>query len=131
MIALDTNVLVRYLMMDDPEQSRRAAAFIDGIADAGDRMYVSHVVLCEVSWVLGRAYRMSKANLVSALSAMARTAQFTVEDPDIAGRALRRYQSGGADFADYLIAERARAAGCERLATFDRKLLAEDGFIQP
>ena len=48
MIGLDTNVLVRYLVEDDEEQAARAAAFIEGISDRGEKLYVPHVVLCEL-----------------------------------------------------------------------------------
>ena len=94
-------------------------------------VFVSHVVLCELTWVLGRAFDLSKDDLVAALSGLLRTAQLLVEEADLAARALERYARGAAGFADYLIAERAAAAGCEGVATFDRKLLREEGFIRP
>lgn len=131
MIALDTSVVVRYLMLDDVEQSRAAGELIEGAATSGQEMFIGHVVLCELAWVLKRAYRLSKEELAVALTTMLKTAQFVVEDQDLAGRALERYRRGGADFADYLIAERAVRAGCERLYTFDRDLLDEPGFASP
>jgi predicted nucleic-acid-binding protein len=54
-----------------------------------------------------------------------------VEDSPVARRALDRYEAGGADFADCIIAERAASAECESVATFDRKLLREPGFVEP
>ena len=131
MIALDTNVLLRYLVKDDEVQSSRSAALINGCADRGEKMFLSHIVLCELTWVLKAAYSVPKADLVELLSALVRGAQFVVEDPDLAGRALRRYQKGGADFPDYLIAERAGHAGCDQIATFDKQLLEEDDFVRP
>src|SRR5688572_15485594 len=53
--ALDTNVLVRYLVQDDPGQSRRAAAYIEGAASAGDQILLSNIVLCETVQVLDSA----------------------------------------------------------------------------
>lgn len=131
MIGLDTNVLVRYLMDDDEEQSPRAKALIDSAAERGEPLFISHVVLCEMTWVLGSVFRLPKDALVEALSDVVRTAQFVVEEPDIAARALSRYASGRADFADYVIAERSNQAGGELVATFDRKLLREGGFVSP
>lgn len=131
MIALDTNVVVRYLMMDEPDQGRRAAALIDRAVATGEPMYLSLVVLCEVTWVLRGAYRLEKSELVTAISGLMRSAQLELEGADIASRALRRYRSGAADFADYVIAERAAAAGCTTLATFDRKLLREADAVEP
>lgn len=131
MMALDTNVLVRYLTADDEAQAPRAKALIEGAADRGEPMYVSHVVLCELVWVLTAAFGLEKDALVDVLTDIIRTAQFAIEEPDLAARALRRFEHGAADFADYVVAERAADAGCDRVATFDRKLLAEAGFVEP
>jgi len=130
-IALDTNVLVRYLTWDDAEQAAQAQALIDGAVERAEQLFVGHVVICEVAWVLGRVYRLPKPDVVAALSGLLRAAQLVIEEADLANRALRRFKHGGADFADYLIAERAAAAGCEQLATFDGKLLEEEGFFRP
>lgn len=131
MIGLDTNVLVRYLMADDEDQSARARALIESAADRGEPLFISHVVLCEMTWVLASAFRLPKDALLEALTDVLRTAQFVVQEPDLAARALRRFEDGRADFADYLIAERSNDAGCGQLATFDRKLLREGGFMAP
>ena len=131
MIALDTNVLVRYLTEDDEAQATRAAALIEGATDSGERMFVSHIVLCELVWVLAGPYRRPRSDIIAALKGLLASAQLLVEDAALAHRALARYQSGRADFADYLIRERASAAGYEEVATFDRKLLREDGFVEP
>ncbi len=131
MMGLDTHVLMRYLLNDDEEQSRRAVALINETADLGEKMYISHVVVCEVAWVLRSAGDLPRVEIAEVLNMLLHTAQFAVEDPDLAGRALARYGRGGADFPDYLIAERASEAGCERVATFDKKLLKEPGFVSP
>jgi predicted nucleic-acid-binding protein len=131
MIALDTNVLVRYLMLDDEQQSRRAAVLVEGATDSGEKLYISHIVLCELTWVLGRAYKLQKPDLLTALSSILRTAEIEVEAADLANRALRRFLAGHADFADYLIAERAAEAGCTGLATFDARLREEGGCFAP
>ncbi len=47
------------------------------------------------------------------------------------GLALEAHRTGPGDFADYLICERAREAGCELVATFDRALLNQAGFSKP
>lgn len=131
MVALDTNVLVRYLVWDDDDQARRAEALIDGAVARGEKMYVSQVVLCEVAWVLERAYSFGRDELDSALDGIVRAAQLDVEQPEVASRALHRFRAGSAGFADYLIAESARQAGYETVATFDGKLLRESGFLEP
>lgn len=131
MIGLDTNVLVRYLVDDDPDQSARAAALIEGAADRGEPLYLSQVVLCEVVWVLRGAYKRRRDEIAAAIGAVLQTSPFTVEEVGLTRRALERYAAGGADFADYLVGEKASAAGCQYVATFDRKLLREPGFMPP
>lgn len=131
MIALDTNVLVRYLTEDDEAQAARAAALIEGAIDREETMFVTHIVLCELAWVLGGPYRRSRRDIHTAITGLLAAAQLLVEDAEMAHRANARYRSGRADFADYLIGERASAAGCQTVATFDKKLLREDGFLEP
>ncbi len=131
MIGLDTNVIVRYLVEDDEEQAARAAALIEGAANRGETLFIAQIVLCELAWVLGAAYGRSRLEVARALKAVLRTAQFVVEDVDLAHRALARFEEDRGDFADYVVAERAFGNGCERVATFDKRLLAEDSFFAP
>jgi len=126
--ALDTNVLVRYLVEDDREQSERAATLIDGALDTGEPLFVPQLVLAELVWVLTRAYEFRRAEVADLLRRLAHAKQLFIEDIDDVHRALDAYARGKADFADYLIREKAHRAGCEGLVTFDRKLLDEDGF---
>lgn len=131
MIALDTNVLVRFLVEDDADQSARAARLIERAVTDDDALFVSDVVVCEVVWVLAGAYRFGRAEISGTLSELLRARHLTFRDPDGLSRALRAFEVGRADFADYLIREHARASGCETVATFDGALLRDDGFIAP
>jgi len=119
---IDTNVLVRYLTDDDPLQSRRAAAWITTMATRGDRCFVSAIVLCEVTWVLRGAYKVSKDDLLRTLDRVLATTQFVVGDKDVVRRAVAAYRTGRADFADYVIGALHREAGCEKTVTCDRRL---------
>lgn len=129
MIALDTNVLVRYLVADDPKQSRAAAALIKRCADKGESIFISQLVLCELVWVLSYAYDFPRKDIATLLNDLRRAAQLEIEDADQVGRALERYGSSRGDFADYLIAERAVAHGCTSIATFDRALCSDPRFV--
>ena len=131
MIGLDTNVLVRYLVEDDALQSARAASMIEGAAERGEKLFVGSVALCEVVWVLQAAYRREHHEIAGALTAILKTAQFVIQDVELAHRALASYLAGPADFPDYLLAEQAVEAGCEKIATFDRKLLRDERFLEP
>jgi predicted nucleic-acid-binding protein len=119
---LDTNVLVRYLTEDDPVQARRAAAFIATTVARGERCFVSPVVLCELCWVLRAAYRVSKADVLLTLDRILATSQFVVGDKDVVRAAVEAYRAGQAELADYVIGLAHREAGCDRTATFDRRL---------
>ena len=128
MIGLDTNVLVRYLTQDDPGQTRRANALINDALDRDDRCAISIVVLCEVVWVLRDAYRLDRATIASTIERVLDTAEFVIEERDVARRALADYRRGPGDYADYVIGWQNRQAGCGETATFDRALRGNDLF---
>jgi predicted nucleic-acid-binding protein len=131
MIALDTNVLVRFLVEDDPAQTRRAKAVLQKALDAGEALFVPEVVLCEVAWVLQRRYEYGRAEIGQVLGELLRARQLSFSDGEKIGRAVTAYKSGRGGFSDNLIAEDAKSAGCGAVATFDRKLLREPGFSAP
>ena len=112
MLALDTNVLVRYLTADHPTQSTRARKLIDD-----NDVLVSTTVLLETEWVLRGVYGLRRAEIIVALRGFAGLARVTLQDPDTAARALD-WAEGGLDFADAL--HLASAATCEAFVSFDR-----------
>ena len=131
MIALDTNVLIRFLVEDDGAQSRRATKLIEGAVARDEQLFISDTVMCETVWVLSSAYRFSRAEIVDALSQLLRARSVVFSSTDSIARALDAYRKERGDFADYLIREHARSAGAETVATFDGALLKESGFSKP
>jgi predicted nucleic-acid-binding protein len=131
MTGVDTNVLVRYIVEDDPKQSRAAADLIERAVDEGEPLFVSQIVLCELVWVLSYAYRFSRVEIIAILLQLRRVAQLTIEAPDEVRRAIDAYAAQRGDFADYVIAERAIANGCSTIATFDRVLHTDPRFTAP
>lgn len=131
MIALDTNVLVRFLVEDDPAQTRRAKTLLQKALDAGEALFVPEVVLAEIAWVLQRSYDYGRAEICQVLSQLLRARQLTFAASEKAARAVEAYKNGRGGFSDYLICEDARSVGCGSVATFDRKLLRETGFSSP
>jgi predicted nucleic-acid-binding protein len=131
MTGLDTNVLVRFLVEDDAEQSARAAALIEASIAGDERLYIADVVLCELVWVLSGAYGLRRPEISALLSELARARHLRMESTDRLVRAVRAYRDSKGDFADYLIREVARDAGCTEVATFDRALLRDGGFVSP
>ena len=121
MIGIDTNVLARYIVQDDPEQAEAAVRLIEGRCTPRSPGYVSVPVLMELAWVLTAAYRYEKPIVASVIHQILRTTEFLVEDRETTWSALREFEAGAADFADCLIAHRNHARGCSKTCTFDRK----------
>lgn len=118
MIGLDTNVLVRYIMEDDPKQSVRAAKLIESL-DADNPGFVALVSVIELYWVLTSCYALTNAQVSQAMEVLLRVEQIVVDRADQVLRALRVFEAGKADFADCLIERTAASAGCEQTMTFD------------
>lgn len=121
MIGFDTNVLVRYIVQDDPVQADAATRLIESRCTAQTPGYVSVLVLMELVWVLTTAYRYKKPTVAAVIAQILRTTEFTVEDRDIVWAALRTFEARTAEFADCLIASRNHARGCAETYTFDRR----------
>lgn len=121
MIGLDTNVVVRYLVQDDPQQAGRATAFIERELSADNPGFISLVVLTEIAWVLRSCYGIDRENISRTFRALLEARQLWVERTDLVVRALRRYAENTADFSDALIVELARDQGCDEIVSFDRK----------
>jgi len=130
-IALDTNVLVRFLVEDDARQSAAAAAIVERAVHADESLYVSPIVLCETVWVLAASYHVPRLDIAQTLRELLRAKHLTFDNSDLLARAIDAFATGRGDFADYVIREDALAAGCTSVATFDRALLREEGFTRP
>jgi predicted nucleic-acid-binding protein len=128
---IDTNVLVRFLTGDDPAQAGRAASFLAQAFARGEQLFVSQIVICELVWVLSHAYQKSRSEIAAGVERLLRARQLTFEDVDQIRNALERYVDGNGDLADWLIWERSRAAGAERVVTFDSRLLRSPEFVEP
>jgi predicted nucleic-acid-binding protein len=115
-LAVDTNIIVRYLTADHPEQFAKASALIHG-----EDVYVCTTVLLETEWVLRRGYRFSRDQILGALTAIAGLPRINLEDAALAAKALDWMRSG-LDFADAL--HLAKAQGCEAFVSFDQRFAA-------
>jgi predicted nucleic-acid-binding protein len=120
LIALDTNVLVRFLVDDDVDQAKIAGTLIDRLTDAAPG-FIGREVLVELVWVLERAYGYQRADIAAAFDGLLSATELLIEDADDIGLALELYRNDGFGFADLMIVAAARRAGAVELVTFDRK----------
>jgi len=128
MKGLDTNVLLRYIAADDPDQTRIASDLISDAEVRGELLFISAIALCELVWGLRSAYRVRRDGIVSVIESLLGASTFEIQDRDLVRRALDSYRSGKADFADYLIGWQNRKAGCSETLSFDGDLKGADGF---
>jgi predicted nucleic-acid-binding protein len=131
MIGLDTNILVRYLVQDDPVQSPKATEILERRLTEKDPGFVSVVAMVETVWVLDRAYGFSSQEISSAIERMLQTDVLIVENEQQVFTAMVALKSGEGSFADALIGALSTRAGCARTLTFDHKALRLPGFELP
>ncbi|MDE2661869.1 MAG: type II toxin-antitoxin system VapC family toxin [Gemmatimonadota bacterium] len=128
MIGLDTNILVRFVTRDDRELATAATRLIESRCTAETPGYVCVPVLVELVWVLRRGYRYEKTAVVKVVGKLLGAAELIVEDSETVRLALRDYESGTADFADYLIGRCNHARGFAPTYTFDRRAARDSLF---
>ena len=128
MIGLDTNVLVRYLVKDDPRQADKASSYIQAQSRRNDGLFLNHIVLCELIWVLESAYGYSKQVILDVLEKILITKQFRIERKDDVWAACAEFRAGQADFSDYLLGRANHSYGCEHTVTFDKSLKGSKGY---
>ncbi len=128
MIALDTNVLVRYLVRDDIAQAETARALMESLTE--DRPgYICREVAVELVWVLERAYGYSRDQVATILEELVVTEGLVIEATGDVIHATSRYRMGGAGFSDLMILAAAERSGANPLYTFDREASQLEGVV--
>jgi predicted nucleic-acid-binding protein len=123
MRAVDTNILVRLIVRDDPAQVRAAEQFI-----AGGGAWVSHLVLAEAAWVLDAVYERTVQQIGTAVDMLLNHKELTLQDAEVVTSALEHFRKRPMlGFSDCLVVEIARKAGHMPLGTLDRDLAKVDG----
>lgn len=120
MIALDTNVLVRYVAQDDARQSAAATRLIERSLSADARGFVSLVALLETVWVMESRYHADAQTVTGIVIDLLDTASIEVQDATAVGKAIQRYAEGDVDLHDCLIVSLAADRKAE-VVTFDAK----------
>lgn len=120
MPALDTNVLVRYLVRDDAAQLAAARRLIGRCVAEGLSLFVPVTVLLELEWVLRSGFAFGREDVQMTLSGLLSAAELTFESEPALEVALQLFREGPADFADCLHVALVAQAGEQPLWTFDK-----------
>lgn len=122
MIAIDTNILVRYLTQDDPQQFEIASELIESALSKGNPIFVSLVVILESIWVLQETYSFDKQKIVNFLHFISSEPGFVLQEKEAILKALKIFTHHHNDFPDLLIGSISEMKNCEVIYTFDKKL---------
>jgi predicted nucleic-acid-binding protein len=131
MIGLDTNILVRYLVQDDPAQSRKVTDLIERRLTENNPGFISVVAMAETAWVLERAYGLSQGAIALAIESILQVETLIVENEQEVFTAMIALKDGRGSFADALIGALGAKAGCSQTLTFDKKAARLPGFAMP
>ncbi len=119
MTGLDTNVLIRFFVVDDPLQNRKAIQLVQSFSTQSQG-FITLVCLAEFVWVLRNYYRQPKTVVLQWLTRLIESGNIALENQPAIEKALRTYSTTPCDFADCLIEQVGRLAGCSETVTFDK-----------
>ena len=128
MIGLDTNVLVRYLMLDDEIQTPQAKAIMDGFTEENPG-FISLPTLLELLWVLKRRYKIPKEKSLHVVAALLASPVLCFQENNAVNEALEIARRENNDLPDVLVSIFGRDAGCSRTLTFDQKAAIIPGMV--
>jgi predicted nucleic-acid-binding protein len=120
-IAIDTNVLIRFLVRDDEAQFLAASNLIYDCIANSQPVLISLLVMLETEWVLRSRYKISKPEIAAVFNKLLESKETMFEDEESLEESLQAWKESSADFADCLIVTKSRRLGCSNLMTFDLK----------
>ena len=123
MIAVDTNILVRYITNDDKEQALLATTLLDSYIGKEKSIFINNIVLCELVWVLVRGYKYQKEDIIKTLKLLLSSIEFEFENHELAFLAVIEYEKAEADFSDILIGLLNHYRNFSVTYSFDQKAL--------
>lgn len=119
MTGLDTNILSRFFLQDDPLQSPKADKILASLS-VDSPGWVGLATVLELIWVLSSKNRFDRRTIAKTIDQLLSQEEIVVEQAETVQKTVRLFRDGKADFADCLISVSAKAAGCARIVTFDR-----------
>jgi predicted nucleic-acid-binding protein len=120
MIGADTNLIIRHLTQDDPVQSARVGELFRVAESRREPVFLGHIVLCEIAWVLKAVYEFEKTQIALALQALLDDGIFHIQDRSLVEEALVRYKRHAGHFSDHLLGIIAKENGSSVTYTFDK-----------
>jgi predicted nucleic-acid-binding protein len=129
MLGIDTNVVIRLIISNDAEQTRRARKLVEQALGDDEPVVVSLLVLLESEWVLRSRYGFSREALLSIFRALLATRELSFEDEPALEEALFHWKDSACGFSDCLITAHNRQMGCRATATFDGKAARLPGTV--
>lgn len=128
MIGIDTNILIRFIMGDDPRQHEAAVAFLEEKLTEQEPGFINIGTLLEMVWVLRSRCRIPKEGVLLVLERLLRTETIKLQHEREVSRAFAAWKQGEGSFSDLLIGELNAAAGCAATFTFDKEASRLPGF---
>jgi predicted nucleic-acid-binding protein len=129
LIGINTNVLARYIVQDDKKQSAIATEYIENNINENNPGFINVIVLCELDWILKRAYGYDRTIRKKVFEQILMTREFIIEKSDIVREAITEFAGSNLDLADCLIGFINRNNGCRASVTFDKKAAKQANFI--
>jgi predicted nucleic-acid-binding protein len=126
--AIDTNVLVRFLVNDDRAQAEHVRQLFASAEQQREAFYVPLLVLLETIWVLESAYQIQRADLIETLGELLLMPVLQFEQREAVQAMLAVAGDTNLDLPDALIAQSALHMGCDSVLTFDQKAARSPGF---
>jgi predicted nucleic-acid-binding protein len=121
MIGLDTNLVLRYLLQDDPIQTRQANRILDRQLSERNPGFISLVVVLEIVWVLRSLLQQTPSQIATHLEHLLAADSLEVQNEQQVFEAAFALKRGAGEFEDALIGALNAWAGCSTTLTFDRK----------
>lgn len=121
MKALDTNILVRFLVKDDEKQAKAVYSLFKQAESAGETVFVPLAVVLETIWVLESVYGITREEIVDAFQSLLSMQILQFESQPAVQAFTFSAKDNALDLSDLLIAQSARYSGCESVLTFDKQ----------
>lgn len=128
MIALDTNILARFITCDDATQAKLAKKLILTYQGQAQSIYINDIVLCELCWLLKSGYKYNKQQISAVLKMLLEIEEFAFSNSELILEATLLYKNKTGDFSDYLIYVINHSKGCQDTYSFDQQMITSNIF---